>query len=71
MFKDAYNKPGKYRVQARVSESRSDSNSNIELWIEDGEVTGMGVEATVLPDGEITVVGFIDSGTGNPPPKNS
>ena len=71
VFEDAYSTPGQYRVRARASEDRTDADSNIELWTEDGDVTGMGTEVVVLPDGDISVLGFINSGTRNPPPNHS
>lgn len=70
LITDAYTKPGQYRVQAQTDEEHTDTHSGIELWTEESEVTGMGTEVIILPSGTVEVLGFINSGTRNPPPDN-
>lgn len=70
-IKDAYSSPGVYRVEAATEDENRDTNFRIQLWRENGTVTGMGTEVTILEDGRVTVAGFINAGVGNPPPLNS
>lgn len=71
LITDAYTEPGQYRVRAQTDEGRTDTHSDIELWTEDSEVSGMGTEVIILPNNKVEVMGFINSGTRNPPPDNN